>query len=91
MSVQNIWKSELWEQAENGINLGHFDQLHRTSILSTRPTFVNHNIKEVIGIELNPNSMNMEVVFCLSRSWKSVVCSLTDQRKPSPHDNRARS
>jgi hypothetical protein len=42
-------------------------------------------IREVIEILLQPNNMNREDDFCLRKSWKPLICSLRDSRKPSEH------
>jgi hypothetical protein len=46
---------------------------------------MDHIIREVIEIELHPNNMSREVGFCLSKSWKPLICSL---KKPE-HDTRS--
>jgi hypothetical protein len=61
--------------AEHNINLGHHIQLHHTTILSTRPGYMNHIIREAIEIELHSNNMNKEDDFTLSKSWKPLICS----------------
>jgi hypothetical protein len=43
-------------------------------------------VREAIEIELLPNNMNREDYFCLSKSWKPLICSLKDCRKPPSHD-----
>jgi hypothetical protein len=47
---------------------------------------MDHIIREAIEIELQPNNMNREVGFCLSKSWKPLICSL---KKPLEHDVRS--
>jgi hypothetical protein len=44
-------------------------------------------IKEAIEIELHPNNMNRKGIFCLSTSWKPLIHSLRDHRKPPDHFN----
>jgi hypothetical protein len=72
--------------AEHSINLGHHIQLQNTTILSIKPRYMDCIIREAIEIELHPNNMNREDGFCLSKSWKPLICSLKDCRKPHHHD-----
>jgi hypothetical protein len=44
-----------------------------------------YSSREVIEIELHPNSMN----FCLSTSWKPLIDSLKDNSRPSSHGSRS--
>jgi hypothetical protein len=43
---------------KHSINLGHHIQLHNTTILSTKPTDMDHIIREAIEIQLHPSNMN---------------------------------
>jgi hypothetical protein len=46
-------------------------------------------ILEATEIELHPSNMNREDGFCPSKSWKPLLCSLRDGRKPPSHDSRS--
>jgi hypothetical protein len=78
------------DMVEHSINLGHCIQLHHTTIISTKPRYMDHVIREATETELHPNNMNRENGFCLSKSWKPLICSLKDRRKPPQHDGRPR-
>jgi hypothetical protein len=54
--------------------------------VTLHPRHMDLVIREAIEIELHPNNMNREVGFCLSKSWKPLICSL---KKPSEHDARS--
>jgi hypothetical protein len=41
---------------EHSINFGHHIQLHNTSILSTKPRYMDCNIREVTEIKFHPNN-----------------------------------
>jgi hypothetical protein len=60
-------------------------QFHNTSILATKTQYMDRIVREAIEIELHPNNINREVGFCLSKSWKPLICSL---KKPLDHDAR---
>jgi hypothetical protein len=47
---------------------------------------MDHIVREAFEIELHPNNMNREMGFCLSSSWKPLICSL---KKPPEHDARS--
>jgi hypothetical protein len=72
--------------AEHSGDLGHRIQFHSTSILASTTPYMDRIIRKAIEIELHPNNMNREVVFCLSKSWKPLICSL---KKPLQHDARS--
>jgi hypothetical protein len=72
--------------AEHSINLGHHVQLQNTTILSTKPRYMDRIIREAIEVELHPNNMNREDGFCLSKSWKPLIYSLRDRKKPRQMD-----
>jgi predicted GIY-YIG superfamily endonuclease len=71
---------------EHSADFEHRIQLHNTSILATKTRYMNRVIREAIEIELHPNNMNREVVFCLSKSLKPLICSL---KIPPEHDARS--
>jgi hypothetical protein len=72
--------------AQHSVDLGHRIQVHNTSILAIKTRYMDRVIREAIDIELHPNSMNREVGFCLSNSWKCLICFV---KKPA--ENGARS
>jgi hypothetical protein len=43
-------------------------------------------IREPTEIELHPNDMNREDGFCISKSWKPLICCLKDCRNPPSQD-----
>jgi hypothetical protein len=66
------------------IEQGHHIQFHNSSILAMKTRYVDHNVREVIEIELHPYNIKREGGFCLSKSWKPLIGSL----KLSGHDPR---
>jgi hypothetical protein len=46
--------------AGHSINPRHYNQLQNTSIISTKPTYIDHNIREAIVLELHNENMNGE-------------------------------
>jgi hypothetical protein len=71
--------------AEHSVDLGQHIQFHNTSILVTKTQYMDRIVREATEIELHPNDVNREVGFCLSKSWKPLICSL---KKPPEHDAR---
>jgi hypothetical protein len=66
----------LWNKSamvEHSINLWHHIQLQESSILSTKYRYVDHIIRELIGIEFHPNNTNRGL-FCLSKK-KRYLCN----------------
>jgi hypothetical protein len=53
-------------------------QFHSTSILATKSHYMDRIFMEAIEIELHPNNMNRKTGFCLSKSWKPLVCSVKE-------------
>jgi hypothetical protein len=49
----------------------------------------NSIIRGVIEFELHPNNTNRGDGFCLSKSWKSLICSLKVCRNSPSHDSRS--
>jgi hypothetical protein len=44
---------------------------------------------EATEVELHPRNMNREDGFCLSKSWKPLICSFKDRRKTPSQDGRS--
>jgi hypothetical protein len=65
----------------------HCIQVRYTSILSKKAGHMDHTISEVTEVELNPENMKEEDGFCLSKSWKPLMCSLIYHRKPPKEDS----
>jgi hypothetical protein len=62
--------------AEHSVDLRHRIQFHNTSMLATKTQYMDRIVRETIEIEVHPNNMDREVGFCLSKSWKPLICSL---------------
>jgi predicted GIY-YIG superfamily endonuclease len=71
--------------AEHNIDLGHRIQFHNTSDLASETQYMDHIVREAIEIEFHRNNINREVRFCLSKSWKPLICSL---KKPDAISTR---
>jgi hypothetical protein len=73
------------------ICLEHLDKSalveHHTAILSTKPRYIDCIIRELSEIKLHPSSVNRKDGFCLSKWWKSLICSLKECRKPPSYDS----
>jgi hypothetical protein len=67
--------------AQHSIHQEHRIQFNGTSILSTKTRYMDCIIREAIEIELHPHNMNREEGFCLSKSWKPLICTLKYPRK----------
>jgi hypothetical protein len=72
--------------AEHSVDLEHYIKFHNTSVLVTKTQYMDRIVREAIEIELHRNSMNREVGFCLSKSWKLIIYSIkkpgTGSRRP---------
>jgi hypothetical protein len=75
--------------SEHSIKLGHHIQLHDTTILSIKPRYMDHIIREAIEIGLHPSDMDWEEGFCLSKSWKPLIYSLKDCKKSPSHGSKS--
>jgi hypothetical protein len=62
--------------AKHSINPGHCIQLQNTTILSTKPRYINKMNREATKIELHPKNINREDGLCLSQSQKVLIHSL---------------
>jgi hypothetical protein len=70
--------------ADHSVDLGHCSQFHNTYIITTKTQYMDRNICEATKIDLHLNNMNREVGFCLSKSWKPLICSLKKPRNMTP-------
>jgi hypothetical protein len=71
--------------AEHSINLGHNIKLQNTCTLIAKTTYMDRVIRDASEIELHSTNVNREDGFCLSKSWKPIMCPLRDHRKPSEY------
>jgi len=67
--------------AKHCIKLGHRIQFQNTIILTMRSGRMECNIREVTEIELQPNNMNREGSFSLSKLRKPHLQTVKEQKK----------
>jgi hypothetical protein len=63
--------------AEHSIDQGHHIQFHSSSILASESRYMDRIVRAAIRIELHLYNINTEGGFCLSKSWKPLIGSLT--------------
>jgi hypothetical protein len=66
--LKENWRNIHVEHLDKSALVEHSSHLgHHTAILSTKPRYIDHIIREVIEIEHHPNSVNREGGFHLSK------------------------
>jgi hypothetical protein len=73
--------------AEGSVHLGHRIHVYNNSVLATKTQYMDCIVREAMEIELHPNNMDREMVFCLNKLWKPLICSL---KKPDAGSARPR-
>jgi hypothetical protein len=59
--------------AKHSTDMGHNIQFQDTRILVTKTGCMKHVIREAIETELQPDNMNREEGFPLSKAWKPLL------------------
>jgi hypothetical protein len=83
MCLEQLDKSEM---AQHSFNHEHNAIPQDAKILSAKSKYMTQIISKAAKTELHPNNMNRENNHVLRRSWKPLMCSLNEWRKPSCGD-----
>lgn len=70
------------EHSNRSAKAQHHTHLQNTSILSTKPMDDTRMSREVTNTEFHFNSTDMEDGICFRKSWKPLVSSMNDCKKP---------
>jgi hypothetical protein len=65
---------------EHSFIYNHHIQFHNTQILASKSVHVDQLMREVIELELHPDSVNIEDGLLVSVSWKPIFCSIRGSR-----------
>jgi hypothetical protein len=59
----------------------NLSNVNNTSTLAKKLRHMDQIFKDMIEIELHPNSINTKDGFSLNRSWKPLICNLREQEQ----------
>jgi hypothetical protein len=65
---------------EHSINTGHCIHFSNTIVLDRTSSYMNHLLKEAIGIRLNNKNFNRDGGLMLRRAWHPVINMLSNQK-----------
>jgi hypothetical protein len=65
--------------AEHSINTGHCIDFSNTTVLDRTSNYMDHLVKEAIGIRLDNQNFNTDGGLMLSHAWHPVINKLSNQ------------